>query len=209
MWLPFSKGGAIVEIAPDCSQALTLSSLFLRQVFIEQTSGGNSEYQLFSDETWRRDTLVFVYPFPVCYPWYGDDCPPPPDLSTCKIVVDSLQAPLTQEQSPCTLAKLLQFTEIVTSFMIKMDEAKSGSQFYNMITALSVIKMVDGFESCKLLLESMLTTSETLTWMPGQRRCTEEWYTEAWDLDPCCNPGLILLPPSFPPSFTAASYCNL
>ena len=160
------------------------------------TTGSNDQYKLFSGATWRKDTLVFVYPF--CYPGSDPDDCSAPDLSKCKIVVGPLQAPFIKKSSACTVDKLLRFSQIATPFMTKMDEVKSGTQFYALIRTLSYIKMVDAFQSCKLLLESMPTTSEKLMWMPGQRRCTEEWDTEAWNSDPCCNPGLILLPSLFP-----------
>ena len=35
----------------------------------------------------------------------------------------------------------------------------------------------------------MLTTSEVATWVPGQRRCSFEYYSADWLEDPCCNPA--------------------
>ena len=63
-----------------------------------------------------------------------------------------------------------------------------ANQFEAGLVTLSLIKMIDGFETCKSLLESMLVTSEEASWVAGVRGCTHEQGSDPWRFDPCCNP---------------------
>jgi hypothetical protein len=131
-------------------------------------SGGSSMIKLFSNATWRHNTLVFAHVQSSCMPEYGW-CPPPLDLGSCTVTVGDLQASFEQKSAPCTVEQLKKFSDIVDPFMETMDQAKTVQQFSSMITSLSVLKMMDAFTSCTSLLESMLTTKEEVSWLPGQR----------------------------------------
>ena len=156
-------------------------------VFLSKMEAGTGSKKatlvLFPDAVWHTDKLVVVLPFSP-----GEDIP---DLAACAVSVGDSMSAVSASPSECTVRELNTFNTLVQPFLATLGQASQREEFEQQLGALSLIRMIDGFDRCSALLESMLIMKPVEALIAGRRACPVDkaYGTEAWKDDPCCNPA--------------------